>query len=380
MSGVTGPGERFWPTELDDRERSVVQYGRGSFVARPDVLVVGGGIMGVLTAWAATSAGLGSVQLVEAAQLGDGASGGSAGLLQPEPHQGNDPECLVELGRRSLQRWKELHRAIPGGVGLIEHDWIGLAPHPAGFVKDPPPTARWLEPSDVARLVPGLAGPVPGVLIPAQARLNPIRALARVAGRLPAVATQVAATAVTISGSRVTVVSTTAGAVSPGVVVFTTGTPPELLGLELSMPADLVKGHLFVTAPADVRLDGTVVPVATRLPDGRLLAGGSLDVDDHTPDRQDEVIARLYRELVAALPGAKGSPVGHAWCCWRPHHPDALPVIDQVPGIENAWMTSGHYRTGVLMAPATADLLVEWLTTGQAPDPVAPFAAARFAA
>lgn len=379
LVAVTGPGERFWPTELDESERSVVQDGRGSFDARPDVLVVGGGILGVLTAWACTTAGLGAVQLVEAAQLGDGATGGSAGLLQPEPHQGSDPDSLVDVARRSLTRWKELEEVIPGGVGLVEHDWIGLAPHPEAFAADPPPTARWLEAPDVARLVPGLAAPVPGVLIPRQARLNPLRALARVARRLPAVATGVRAIGLTRSGSRVSAVTTTAETIHPGAVVFATGSPPDLAGLPLPIPTDLVKGHLLVTEPAGVPLAGTVAPVATGIGGGRLLTGGTLDLDDRSPDVQDHVIARLHRELAAAVPAAADLAVSHAWCCWRPRHPDALPVIDRVPGTDNAWITSGHYRTGVLMAPATAEVLAEWLRTGQRPDVAAPFTAARFA-
>ena len=80
----------------------------------------------------------------------------------------------------------------------------------------------------------------------------------------------------------------------------------------------------------------------------------------------------------AALPAAVSVGVSHRWCCWRPHHPDGLPVIDQIPGLDNAWLTSGHYRTGLLMGPATADLLVEWITTGRRPPSATPFAAARF--
>ena len=82
---------------------------------RPDVLVVGGGILGVATAVACRDAGLGSVTLIEADRLGAGATGGAAGLLQPEPHHGSDPDELVELGRSSLRRWREIDMTWPGG-------------------------------------------------------------------------------------------------------------------------------------------------------------------------------------------------------------------------------------------------------------------------
>ncbi|MCL2395342.1 MAG: FAD-binding oxidoreductase [Acidimicrobiaceae bacterium] len=371
-------GERFWEVGLDPTERTVLEAGHGDLDLAPDVLVVGGGILGVATALASQEAGLGSVQLIEAAKLGSGATGGSAGLLQPDPHQGSDPACLVDLARASLERWKQLQSSIPGGLGLSVHDWIGLAPHPAAFVADPPPSLRWLDADDVARLVPDLATPRSGALIPDQARLNPLRAVARLARLVDHVATGVSAGAATTDGRLLTSITTPRGTIRPAVTVFATGLPPQLAGLDLALPADLIKGHLLVTEPAGLRFAGALAPVATRIEDGRLLVGGTLDLEDRSPAVSDDVIEGIHRDLLAALPGAADLAITHRWCCWRPHHPDHLPVIDRVPGLDNAWMTSGHFRTGVLLAPATADLLVEWIRTGRRPEHAAPFTLARF--
>jgi glycine oxidase len=359
--------------------RPDLEAGRGPIDLAPDVLVVGGGIMGVATALACERARLGSVQLIEASSLGGGASGGSAGLLQPEPHHGNDPAPLVELGRAGLGRWRDLEETVGGGVGLVELDWIGLAPHPDAFTRDPPPTLRWLNADQIAQLIPALAVPTRGAFIANQARLNPQRALARLAHHLSHVATGVAATAVTVSDRHLTAVTTTAGTIHPGIVIFASGSPPALDGLRLAVPAGCVKGHLLVSEPTDIRLPGTVAPVAVPIEGGRLLVGGTLDMDDSSPGLRDEVIAGLRADLTAALPAAVNVGVSHRWCCWRPHHPDGLPVIDQIPDLDNAWLTSGHYRTGMLTGPATADLLVEWITTGRRPPSAGPFAIARFA-
>ena len=376
---MVGAGERFWAADLDDKQLAVLERGQGRIDFTPNVLVVGGGIMGVLTALACEQARLGPVQLIEGSGLGSGATGGSAGLLQPEPHQGSDPAPLVDLGRISLQRWRDLDGAVPGGLGLVDQDWIGLAPHPEEFVADPPPGVRWLDTGQVARLIPELSASTTAALIPHQARLNPQGALARLALQLSHVATRVAATAVTITGRQVTAVSTTAGTIQAGFVVFTTGMPPRLEGVRLAVPADLIKGHLLVTEPTDTRLPGTVAPVAIPIENQRLLVGGTLDLEDDTATVRDEVIARLYRDLVAALPDTTNLSVSHRWCCWRPHHPDGLPVIDRLPDVDNAWFTSGHYRTGLLMGPATADLLTEWISTRRRPERAAPFSLTRFA-
>ncbi|MBO0691476.1 MAG: FAD-binding oxidoreductase [Acidimicrobiaceae bacterium] len=375
---MTAAGERFWEVGLDDTERTILERGHGDLDTQPDVLVVGGGVMGVATALACHKAGLGAVQLVEATALGSGASGGAAGLLQPEHHHGIDPLCLVDLGRTGLKRWWELQSSMPNGVGLVANDWIGLAPHPREFVADPPAAAHWLDVDDVVRLVPDLATPTTGALIRDQARVNPLRAVAHLAQGLEHIATGVAATAATVDRGRLTSVTTSAGTIRPGVTVFATGVPPQVEALNLSLPYDRIKGHLLVTEPAGLRFEGTVAPVATRIDDGRLLAGGTLDLDDQSPAVSDDVIEGIHRDLLAAFPDATDLAITHRWCCWRPHHPDHLPVIDRLPGVDNAWLTSGHYRTGILMAPATADLLVEWIRTGRRPEAAQPFALARF--
>jgi glycine oxidase len=368
-----------WSDQLTAAERAALGRGHGSIPdSSPDILVVGGGIMGVATAAACHEAGLGSVLLIETGRLGTGATGGASGLLIPEPHQWSDPEPLVDLERASLERWRELEQRLPGGVGLVEIDWIGLTPHPGGFAAHQPPAVEWLAPGQVEQLVPGLARSMEGALIRGQARVNPLRAVVRLAASLPAVASGVAATAVTIRGDRLVSVATSAGEVHPGIVVFATGQPPVLDGLPLSIPSERVKGHLLVTETTSIRLPGIVAPVATQLEDGRLLTGGTFDIGDEDPAIQPDVIESIMDGLVAALPAAKGLGIAYRWCCFRPRHPDQRPVIDRVPGLDNAWLTSGHFRTGILNAPATAAVLARWISAGQPPPEPGTWSATRF--
>ncbi|HEY3980669.1 MAG TPA: FAD-binding oxidoreductase [Streptosporangiaceae bacterium] len=370
-----------WRAQLTQAERAALGRADGDIAgARPDVLVVGGGIMGVAAAAACVGAGIDSVLLIETGRLGAGATGGATGLLIPEPHQWSDPEPFVDLERASLERWRDLEQAVPGGVGLVEVDWLGLAPHEGGFAAHQPRAVQWLNPGQVDELVPGLARPMEGALIRRQGRVNPLRALVRIAAGLPAVATGVAATGVTVTGGRITGVTTSAGTISPGAVVFATGWPPVLDGLAINIPADRVKGHLLVTEPTPVRLPGIVAPLATQIEDGRLLAGGTFDVGDETPAVQPEVIEAIMDSLAAVLPELRGLGVAWEWCCFRPRHPDRRPVIDRVPGVGNAWLTSGHFRTGILNAPATAAVLARWISAGEQPAEPGTWSASRFPA
>ncbi len=370
-----------WREQLTAEQRSVLGRDAGTIAdPRPDVLVIGGGILGVAVAASVHDAGLGSVQLIEAGRLGAGATGGATGLLIPEPHQWSDPETFVDMERASLERWRYLDQLTPGGLGLVELDWIGLAPDPGGLAAHQPKNIEWLDANKIAALVPGLAWHLGGALIRHQARVNPLRALVGLASGLPAVGTGVAATAVTIRGDKLETVTTSAGEISPGSVVFATGQPPVLDGLDLDIPSDRVKGHLIVTEPAKVHLPCTVAPVATPLEDGRLLAGGTFDYGDESPVVREEVIDTIMGGLRAALPGIAGVGVSHQWCCFRPRHPDRRPVIDRVPGLRNAWLTSGHFRTGILNAPATGMAISRWIAADKPPPEARAWSAERFGA
>lgn len=369
-----------WPEELTESELMALDPGPAAFLPRPDVLVVGGGALGVATALSCVRAGLGRVLLAERTRLASGASGGAAGLLTPEAHHAVDPPDFVALARAGLDGWHRLHAETPGGVGVVDTDWIGLEPHPPAFAADLPPGVAHLNSEDVARLLPALREPVPGVLV-RQARVNPVRALARLAGMSPArpaVVTGVTAEALSVSGGRVASVTTTAGTVSPGAVVFATGGPPNLTGLDLHVPSDHVKGHLILTAPTGLRWPGSVAPLATAVSGDRLMIGGSLDVGDSSAEVRMEIVELMRQYLESFIGPHRLAPTSHAWCCFRPAHPDHLPVIDRVPGLENAWLTSGHYRTGIVMAPAAGQVIAAWIADGQRPAGLTGFGADRF--
>jgi glycine oxidase len=377
MLRVATIGRSVWLDLLTEDERRWLQPGMpGTFERRPDVLIVGGGILGLATAAVCTQMGLGSVTVIDRDQLGAGPSGGAAALLAPTSHYG-DAAPHAELGRSSLSAWRELHATWPGGVGLVDLDWMSLESKPFGEIADPPNAER-LSAREVAELAPDLGTAQAGVIVRQEARMNPLRALGRLAAELPCVATGVEARGITLSGDRVTAVATNHGLVQPGAVVFATGLAPSIDGLEIALPQTEVKGHMLATEPTAIRLPGTVNPFGTQIEDGRLIGGGDFSDDDgsHTP--QPEMWAAHWANLVAGLPGLQGTRISHQWCCFRPAHPDRLPVIDRIPGMTNAWLTSGHFRTGILMAAATGRALANWIGSGQRPPEVAAFGAARF--
>jgi glycine/D-amino acid oxidase-like deaminating enzyme len=297
-----------------------------------DVLIVGGGIIGCATAAACVRANLGTVVLLERDALGAGASGGAAGLLLPEAHVDTDPPEFVALMRTSLQDWRDLDTDWPGGVGLLPLDYGGVE----------------------------------------QARANPLRAIARMAAALPHVATGVEVQDITQSGG----VTTSAGTFAAHNVVFATGMPPPIAGL----PAGEVKGHMLASAPTGLHLPLELTDLARQIDGGRIMMGGTLDYDDHERIVRPEVADAMWHDLVLAWPPARDIFVEYRWACFRPSHSDHLPVIDRLPGFDNVWMTSGHYKTGILLAAGTGQAFAEWIATGSPPEAVHPFNARRLIA
>jgi glycine oxidase len=353
------------------------------FDDRPDVLVVGGGVIGLATAAICSRAGLGTVAVIERERLAAGASGSAAALLTPEAHVWTDPAPFVALARRSLELLRALDDDWDGALGVEPLEWLVALPQAVPLDADLGPLVDVLDPARAHAAEPEL-GDVPGALrIREQARVHPLRLAAALAARTDCVATGIEMLGVTTAGGRITTVRTMHGDVSPGAVVFATGLAPTLPDVpEIAVPQRWVKGHLVATAPTPFRLRTAVAAIeglVLQLPDAQIVAGGTLDEGDHDPEVRDDVIEKIRAGLTGLLPRTADIPSSHVWCCFRPATADEQPVIDRVPGLENAWVTCGHFRTGILMAAATGDALARWIGTGDRPEGVAPFALGRFA-
>jgi glycine oxidase len=129
----------------------------------------------------------------------------------------------------------------------------------------------------------------------------------------------------------------------------------------------VIRGHVANRSVYIVpRADGEVVVGATeeeRGTDTTVTAGGVLD---------------LLRPAVALVPGLAEYELAEAKAGLRPGTPDNAPLVGMVrPGVVVA---TGHYRDGVLLAPVTADAIVELLETGEFPELFTPFHPDRFAA
>jgi glycine oxidase len=377
-SGIRRVQGTVWASTVDPADRAALDPGMPADLDRhPDVLVVGGGVIGLATAVFCRRAGMGRVLVIEAARLAAAASGGAGGALAPALHQLSDPPAFVALAQASLALYHQLDQDWDRALGLEQMAGLQLLP------EGPPPGGPWpgvelLDRDQVAELVPELVPMPAGLLAHDQARVHPLRLAAALAHRAGSVATGVAMTDLEVAGGRIVRVRTTAGELHPGVVVFATGLAPEPW---VRVPQRLVKGHLVATEPVGFRLAcGVHSPGfgVGSMADGGLLAGGTRDEGDSSAQVRPEVIQHIRRRLGELLPAAGQARVRYQWCCFRPATSDGQPVIDQVPGLDNAWVSAGHDGDGLLMAPATGQALASWITTSRQPQEVASFGLSRF--
>ncbi|MBW8328799.1 MAG: glycine oxidase ThiO [Thiobacillus sp.] len=93
--------------------------------------------------------------------------------------------------------------------------------------------------------------------------------------------------------------------------------------------------------------------------DGHVLVGSTLEDAGFDKSTDAATRQRLHADAAELLPAlASAQPVQH-WAGLRPGSPDNIPIIDRHPDFDNVYVNIGHYRYGVTMAPASAELLVD---------------------
>ncbi|MDP1680828.1 MAG: FAD-dependent oxidoreductase, partial [Burkholderiales bacterium] len=92
--------------------------------------------------------------------------------------------------------------------------------------------------------------------------------------------------------------------------------------------------------------------------DGHVLVGSTIEDAGFDKTTDDATRQRLHADAASLLPQlAVLQPVQH-WAGLRPGSPDNIPIIDRHPDFDNVFINTGHFRYGVTMAPASAELLV----------------------
>lgn len=340
-----------------------------------DVAVVGGGVIGCSIAYHAARAGA-TVAVLEAGEVGQGASAAKAGMLaaQGEAHE---PGPLLDLLLAGRDRHRLLGNDLAEVTGLDPgYVWAGtlrVATDEASQAalerehawQDAHGLAtRWLDAEQLRELEPALTGQaVGGLYLPDDGQVNPpdvvtalVAGIARLGGEIHEF-THV--TGFGIQGERVLGVRTTRGMVHAGRIVLAAGwASGGLLGeLGFGLPVFPVKGELLVAHARPVPIRANVwdskrlylVPKR----DGRVVIGATEQESVH--DRRPTLggVAALARAAVTLVPELAVARFDYAWGGLRPGTPSGEPLLGPVPGLERLLVATGHFRNGVLLSAIT---------------------------
>jgi len=178
---------------------------------------------------------------------------------------------------------------------------------------------------------------------------------------------------------RVTGVLTADGVLQADEVVLSAGawSGDLLRTLGLELPVEPVKGQMILFKCAEDFLPSMVLAkgrYAIPRRDGHILVGSTLEHAGYDKTPTEDALASLKASAVELLPALKDATVVGHWAGLRPGSPEGIPYIGPVPGHDGLWLNCGHYRNGLVLAPASCQLFTD-LLTGAAPiiDP-APYA------
>ena len=367
-----------------------------------DVAIVGGGVIGCSIAYQLTKLGV-KCAVLERRTFGAGASGATAGVISPLRHVDPDVRPMWQLGMRSLELFPQLAAELTrAGIdpefrqtGVLK---LAFSEEQATELHDEVEWQQalgigveWLDADDVLHRERGVNHDVlGGVNSPMAGYVRGQRlvdALVQAATRLGADCRySVEVAGLMREGHRVIGVETSAGPFYAGHVVLAAGPWTGLKGRWLpaetgiEVPVRPVKGERVLLRKPGLlprhtvhNFHGYVVPWA----DGNVLVAAT-----RIEGRFDEqVTAGGVAELIASArlsyPGLADAVFVEARAGVRPATPDGMPVLGPVPGIEGLSIAAGHDAVGVMLSPATAELVSQYILDGNA-EPLRPFSLERF--
>lgn len=339
-----------------------------------DILVIGGGIIGLLTARELVLGGA-SVTLVEMGETGRESSWAGGGIVSPL-YPWRQPEPITALASWSQQVYPRLCMSLLEETGidaeLIQNGLLILDPEEAdqalAWGSDHAIAIEPLDSARAARIEPELGQrPEHALLLPDVAQVrNPRLAKAarasleqRIELREREEVLELVAEDGCIRGAR-----TAGGRIDAERVVVCAGawTARLLEQHDIQPEIQPVRGQmiLFHSQPGQIRhitlfRDRYAIPRR----DGRILLGSTIEHTGFVKATTAEVKEELYRAAVEMFPVLKRTPIEDHWSGLRPSSPRGIPYIGAYPGVAGLYLNAGHFRNGVVTGPASARLAAD---------------------
>lgn len=349
-----------------------------------DVLVIGGGLVGLAAARAAAHAGA-RVTVLHASRPGE-ASRVGAGMLAPSVERAaGAAQAFAVAARDAYPAWvaalaEETGLPIPlarGGVLEVATDEADADTRRAHLRGD----SRWLTSEDVLAMDPGFAAPHGAVLHPLDGAVDPVplmAALERASAASPRI-TRIAGTAVALtpSGARLD----DGRVLSADAVVVAAGAWSGLLAVGArAVPVSPLRGQMLDLRSSAVRhvaygAGGYVVP----RPHGVTYVGATMEDVGFDAGTTEGGRRQLLAVAAGLSPGMERAPVLRHAAALRPMTPDHQPIIGPDPAVPGRWYACGHSRNGILLGPLTGEVVGAGVLGVSPSHDLTPFTVLRFA-
>jgi len=367
-------------------------------VPTSDVLIIGGGIIGLSLAHKLAAAKQ-RVLLLDRQQPGLEASWAAAGMLSAAPESPDDV-AIVPLAEKSVALYPEFVRAIEeasgqrtgfrrdgafeiffGTTAEAERDRT-IAVHRSLNLRTEAVTAaeaRAIEPaltkSDFAAIwIADECSVAPRALTSAALQA------AKASGA--EIRSNVEVRNLTIEGSRCLGAESATEKFSAQLIILAAGCFTSQIGAAGFAPTRPVRGQMLSLRAARAipthvlrSRNGYVVPRGN----GLLVAGSTSENAGYEKKITAAGIAGILNAAINLVPELSGAAIEETWSGLRPDTPDHLPIIGPSE-VEGLWLATGHYRNGIALAPATAQILGDWILQGNPNFEVEPFSPRRYAA
>jgi len=353
--------------------------------SRVDLVVVGGGVIGLASAWRAAQSGR-SVAVVDPAP-GRGAAWVAAGMLAPASEASFGEERLVALLLEGANEWAsfatDLEKATGCDIGyrrtgtlLMGHDSSDRSEvaRTAAFQRSIGLDLTELDREALMAIEPNLApGFRSAVLLEGDHQVNNrglVSALIRALDQSDVRMIPLSAAEIVPGSAESTVVLDDGSTVVGSAVLLALGAhTSSIKGID---PAQIptirpVKGHILRLKGAAPLLAHTVRAVVkgrsvylVPRSDGELVVGATVEERGFDITVQAGEVFRLLEDARRVLPGIDELELSDASAGLRPGSPDNVPTIAWIGGSTVA-LATGHYRNGILLAPLTATLVTSLL-------------------
>ncbi|MCK4587950.1 MAG: glycine oxidase ThiO [Gammaproteobacteria bacterium] len=344
-----------------------------------DILIVGGGIIGLLTARELALSGA-KVRLLEKQKIGQESSWAGGGILSPlYPWRYADPvSALAQWGQNSYLKLIDEIKEKTSLDPELEHSGLLIldsaeSDKAISWAKKWQQNLELIDHEEAQNIEPATellntAADNNHIWMPDVGQVrNPrfVKALQKYVEQQGVVLQeQVKVNDFIIKENKVCGVKTSVGEILADQVIVAGGAwSAELLKkVNVSISIEPVKGQmiLFKAKPAEIKRivlsqDRYVIPRR----DGRVLVGSTLEHSGFDKSTTEQARDELYKEAIRIIPALKDAIIEHHWAGLRPSSPNGLPYICEHAELSGLYINSGHFRNGVVLGPASARLMAD---------------------